>query len=110
MNKNILNIDSNSFDNEILNYKGYVLVNFWAKWCNPCKIFSKVLNDVYKKFYSTIKFVKINIENSVNIQNKYNVKSIPTVVLFHNGVVLSSKVGLLTKFDLVNFLKSYIKK
>ncbi len=106
MNKDILDVDNDSFKSEVLDYKGYVLVDFWASWCNPCKLFSKIFINIHKKFYNKIKFVKVNIENSSYIQNKYNIKSIPTIILFYNGNILSTKVGLLKESDLIKFLKS----
>ncbi len=106
MNKLFVDINNKSFDVEVLEYKGYVLVDFWAKWCGPCRLFINILNDVHKKFINKIKFVKVDIDNCDIIVKKYNIESVPTIILFKNGNVLKKKVGLLTKLDVINFLNS----
>ncbi len=104
MNKLFLDVDNKSFNVEVLKYKGYVLVDFWAKWCGPCRLFMNILNDVNKQFINKIKFVKVDIDNCDLLVKKYKIKSVPTIILFKDGNLLKKKIGLLTKFDIINFL------
>ena len=102
---NITDIDIN-FNEEILNHKGLVIVDFWAPWCGPCKMFSPIFEKVSNS-YKNIKFCKFNIDQDKDgICKKYGIMSIPTIMLFENGKELKKKVGFLDEEKLKNFLKN----
>ncbi len=103
MSKKILDVTDFTFNKEVLSYKGYVFVDFWAKWCGPCNTFNNVLLDLYNSYSDKIKFVKIDIDSSNNLAKKYFIKSIPTLFLFKNGNILFNKIGLFNKTDIINF-------
>ncbi len=105
MSNRIIDINDDNFKDEVLNYHSYVLLVCWAEWCGPCKIFISTLNEIFNDFSNKIKFVKINIGFS-NIIENYNIYSVPTILLFKNGILISSKSGNLDKKKLVDFLKS----
>ncbi len=108
MNQKIINIDDNSFNNKVLLSKKCVLVIFWSDLCSPCKLLISLLKDIYKNYINKIIFFKLNINKSNIIIKKYNISSIPTIMLFNKGVLLSTKIGLLSKNKLINFLNLYI--
>ncbi len=108
MDIKITNINDDLFSNEVLLNKKYVLVIFWSKFCGPCKLLVSLLEDVYKDYINKIKFVKLDVNKSDFIIKKYNIKNVPTIILFNKGILLSSKIGLLDKKQLKNFLNLYI--
>ncbi|QJC35722.1 thioredoxin [Enterobacteriaceae endosymbiont of Donacia sparganii] len=106
-NNVIINLNNKNFQNEIKK-NNLVLVDFWAEWCNPCKIFSKVLEEVFHK-YENIIFTKLNIEKYKIIAEEYNIRSIPTILLFKNGNIIDKIIGSINKTQLENFLNKNLK-
>lgn len=100
----ILEITKNNFEKEVLNSDKKVLVDFWATWCNPCKLMHPVLENLDKEDDENIKIGKINIDNDVELAAKYGVMSIPTFILFENGEVKNRIVGVQSLETLKNFV------
>lgn len=100
----ILEITKNNFEKEVLNSDKKVLVDFWATWCNPCKLMHPVLENLDKEGDENIKIGKINIDNDVELAAKYGVMSIPTFILFENGEVKNRIVGVQSLETLKNFV------
>lgn len=101
----IVDIDIN-FNDEILNYKGLAIIDFWASWCGPCKMFSPIFEKVSKEF-KNIKFCKLNVDyDKNNICKKYGVMSIPTIILFKDGIEIKKNVGFINEEELKKFLEN----
>lgn len=109
MNKNIQNLTDKKFTNYILNCKKYVLVDFWANWCAPCRSLSINLKKIRNEYIDNLEIVKVDIEKNSNTALKYSIQSIPTLILFKNNKVLKIKTGFLSIEDLKIFLNKYIK-
>ena len=108
MSDHITNISDSSFDQDVLQADGPVLVDYWAEWCGPCKMIAPVLEDVAAEFVGKVKICKLNIDDNQETPPKYGVRGIPTLMLFKNGNVEATKVGALSKSQLVAFLESHI--
>jgi thioredoxin 1 len=102
---NIRVLTEQNFQNQIKN--GLTLVDFWAEWCMPCKMMIPVLNGVAEEVTENTTIGKINIEQHQSIAAKYNVRSIPTMILFKNGKEFKRYVGVKSKEFLVNQIKQY---
>ena len=103
----VINITDQSFNQEVLQTKNLILVDFWAPWCGPCKILTPILEEIAIK-QKNIKIVKINIDKNPNTPNKFNIKSIPTLILFQNGKTIDTKVGILNKQAILQWIKQNI--
>ncbi|MAC47412.1 thioredoxin TrxA [Oceanospirillum beijerinckii] len=104
MSENIVNVTDASFEDDVLNSDIPVLVDYWAEWCGPCKMIGPVLEDIAGEYAGKVKICKLNIDENTETPPKFGIRGIPTLMLFKNGNVEATKVGALSKSQLVAFL------
>ena len=85
-----------------------ILVDFWAEWCGPCKALGPILESVASQLDEKVAFKKINIDENPQAPANFGIRSIPTLMLFKNGSVADTKIGLSSEEDLKNWVSSYI--
>ncbi len=109
MSDNTIHITDAQFDEEVLKSDIPVIVDFWAPWCGPCKMIAPVLEDIVAEFVDKAKVVKLNVDENTEIASKYNVRGIPTLLVIKNGEVVGTKVGAVSKSQLVEFVNGAIR-
>ena len=87
----------------------FVMADFYAKWCSPCKMQSPVLFDFAKSAEGKVKIIKVDVDANAEIADRYKIESIPTLVLFENGNEKERKIGLTTRPELSDMLIKYLK-
>lgn len=100
----IKHISEENFEQDVLKAEGFVLVDFWAPWCGPCKMLGPVLEELAEELKDRVQIVKLNVDENRNLAVKYEVMGIPTMIIFNNGVVVESIVGFSGKETLKNKL------
>ena len=105
---NILAISDQTFENEVLESKTPVLIDFWAQWCGPCKAIAPLLDDLADKYAGKVKIVKLDVDQNPATPPKFGVRGIPTLILFKDGQVKATQVGLLSKNELASFIDDHI--
>ena len=104
MSNSIVHVTDASFEAEVLNADGPVLVDFWAEWCGPCKMIAPVLDELSGEYDGKIKICKMDVDANQGTPGKFNIRGIPTLIIFKGGNAEATKVGALSKAQLVEFI------
>jgi thioredoxin 1 len=105
MSEHIQNVSDDSFETDVLGNDKPVLVDYWAEWCGPCKMIAPVLEEVADEYADKMTVAKLNIDENPNTPPKYGIRGIPTLMMFKGGEVVATKVGALSKTQLVEFIQ-----
>jgi thioredoxin 1 len=103
-----INLTESNFSSEALESDKLVVVDFWAPWCGPCKMLSPVIEELAKEYEGKAKICKLNTDENMNIALKYQITSIPCIILFKGGLVVQKIVGLRPKNDIKKVIENAI--
>lgn len=108
MSDSIVHVTDANFEDEVLKADGPVLVDFWAEWCGPCKMIAPILDELAGEYEGRIKVCKMDVDANQGTPGKFNIRGIPTLMIFKNGDTEATKVGALSKTQLTEFITNAI--
>jgi len=100
----IKHVTDATFESDVLKSAQPVLVDYWAEWCGPCKMIAPILDEVSASYQGKLQIAKMNVDDNREIPAKYGIRGIPTLMLFKSGQLAATKVGALSKAQLIAFI------
>ncbi len=104
----IKHITDDSFSTDVLESDKPVLVDYWAEWCGPCKMIAPILEDISKDYDGRLQVAKMDVDKNPDVPAKFNIRGIPTLMLFKGGNIAATKVGALSKAQLTAFIDAHL--
>ena len=104
MGDKIVHVTDTSWDADVLKSDKPVLVDYWAEWCGPCKMIAPILDEIATEYADRVVIAKINVDDNPKTPMRFNVRGIPTLILFKNGQAEGQKIGAVRKADVAAFL------
>ncbi|MBC6419121.1 MAG: thioredoxin [Prochloron sp. SP5CPC1] len=101
-------VTDSTFQEEVLDSKIPVLVDFWAPWCGPCRMVAPVVDEIAQQYEGKVKVLKLNTDENPSIAGQYGIRSIPTLIIFKGGQKVDMVVGAVPKTTLANTLEKYL--
>ncbi|WP_343182526.1 thioredoxin [Buchnera aphidicola] len=105
----ILHVDNKNFDTILSSKDCPIIIDFWADWCSPCKIFSPIIDEIAMKYKDFVVVAKVNVDDCKEIALKYQIKSIPTLLFLKRKKLIVQKVGVISKLEIQNILHKYFQ-
>jgi len=106
VSQQIIHVTDSSFESDVLKNSTPVLLDFWAEWCGPCKMIAPILDQIATEYAGKVVIAKMNVDENPKTPMKFNVRGIPTLILFKNGQAEGQKIGAVRKADVAAFLDS----
>jgi len=106
VSQQIVHVSDSSFEQDVLKASVPVLLDFWAEWCGPCKMIAPILDQIATEYAGKVLVAKMNVDENPKTPMKFNVRGIPTLILFKNGQAEGQKIGAVRKADVAAFLDS----
>ncbi|QIQ21260.1 thioredoxin [Zophobihabitans entericus] len=104
MDNFIIDVTESSFQSQVLEHKGLMVVQFWATWCVHCQHMRPIVEKVAKEYHSQVAFARVDIDQQNNLAQAFEVEGTPTFIMFKNGQLVDEKVGEMTKETFIHFL------
>lgn len=104
----MINLTNENFEKEVMSSKKPILVDFWASWCGPCQMIAPIVEEISNELSERIEVGKLNVDEQPEIAIKYDVMSIPTLILFKDGKVVNTIIGYHSKDEILDFINSRI--
>jgi thioredoxin 1 len=108
MGGKVTEVGDQNFQEEVLNSTVPVLVDFWAAWCAPCRMIAPVVEAIAEQYEGQAKVVKLNVDENMATAGKYNIKGIPTLLLFKDGAIQEQIVGNTTKGTISKMIDNHL--
>jgi thioredoxin 1 len=109
MSQYVREVNERDFDEAVLKSKTPVLVDFWAQWCEPCRALAPIVEATAEQYAKAVRVFKLNIDNSPAVAQRYDIRVIPTLILFQDGVEKERLVGMASQQTISDAIERYIR-